>query len=223
MDKNLFFSAITKFTLGLVCTAVLLFVPAGTVHFPGGQLLMLLLFVPMFVVGLIMMAVNPALLRVRLQARESHPEQQSVVGLSALMFLCGFMAAGLDFRFGWSAMPRPLLFCAAALFAAAYGLYAEVLRENTWLSRTVRVQEDQHLVDTGLYAVIRHPMYTATILLFLSIPLVLGSWVSFVIFLFYPILIVKRIKNEERVLEAQLKGYIDYKTRVRYRLFPCIW
>ena len=223
MDKTLFFSAITKFLLGLGCTALLLFVPAGTVQFPGGQLLMLLLFVPMFVAGLVMMAANPTLLRSRLQAREPQPEQKSVVALSGLMFLCGFIAAGLDFRFGWSAMPRVVSLCAAVLFAAAYVLYAEVLRENTWLSRTVWVQEGQQLVDTGLYAVIRHPMYTATILLFLPMPLVLGSWVSFGFFLPYPLLIAKRIKNEEQVLEAQLKGYADYKARIKYRLVPYIW
>ena len=223
MDKNLFVSAITKFALGLVCTALLLFVPAGTVQFPGGQRLMLILFIPMFVAGLVMMAVNPALLRSRLQARESQPEQKSVVALSGLMFLCGFIAAGLDFRFGWSAMPDQLPICAAVLFIAAYVLYAEVLRENTWLSRTVRVQDGQRLVDTGLYAIVRHPMYAATILLFLSMPLVLGSWVSLAFFLPYPLLIAKRIKNEEQVLEVQLKGYADYRTRVKYRLIPYIW
>ncbi len=223
MDKTLFFSAITKFALGLACTALLLFVSAGTVQFPGGQLLMLVLFVPMFAAGLIMMVANPALLRSRLQARESQPEQKSVVALSGLMFLCGFIAAGLDFRFGWSAMPDQLPICGAVLFIAAYVLYAEVLRENTWLSRTVRVQDGQQLVDTGLYAVVRHPMYTVTILLFLSMPLVLGSWVAFVIFLYYPFLIARRIKNEEQVLEAQLKGYAEYKKRVKYRLVPYIW
>ncbi|MBE6973462.1 MAG: isoprenylcysteine carboxylmethyltransferase family protein [Ruminococcaceae bacterium] len=223
MDKTLFFSAITKFVLGLVCTALLLFVPAGTVHFPGGQLLMFLLFVPMFIAGLVLLAVNPALLRSRLQARETQPEQKAMVALSALMFLFGFIAAGLDFRFGWSAMPSPLPSCAAVLFLLAYALYAEVLRENTWLSRTVRVQDGQQLVDTGLYNLIRHPMYAATILLFLSMPLVLGSWVSFEIFLCYPVLIAVRIKNEEQVLETQLTGYADYKVRVKYRLIPYIW
>ena len=183
MDKNLFVSAITKFALGLVCTALLLFVPAGTVQFPGGQRLMLILFIPMFVAGLVMMAVNPALLRSRLQARESQPEQKSVVALSGLMFLCGFIAAGLDFRFGWSAMPDQLPFCAAVLFIAAYVLYAEVLRENTWLSRTVRVKDGQQLVDTGLYAIVRHPMYAATILLFLSMPLS-GSFLTMFLLMF---------------------------------------
>ena len=223
MDKTLFFSAITKFLLGLVCTALLLFVPAGTVHFHGGQLLTLLLFMPMFVAGLVMMLVNPALLRSRLQAGEPQRKQRSVVALSGLMFLGGFIAAGLDFRLGWSVMPKTVCVCAAVLFVVAYILYAEVLRENTWLSRTVRVQEGQQLVDTGLYGVIRHPMYAATILLFWSMPLVLGSWVACAFFLPYPLLIAKRIKNEEQLLEAQLKGYADYKARVKYRLVPYIW
>lgn len=223
MDNALFFSTITKFVLGLVCTALLLFVPAGTVHFPGGQLLMLILFVPMFAAGLVMMAANPALLRSRLQARESRPEQKSVVALSGLMFLCGFVAAGLDFQFGWSHLPNWVTPCAVVLFLLAYALYAEVLRENIWLSRTIQVQEGQTVIDTGLYAVIRHPMYAATTLLFLSMPLVLGSLVAFVIFLFYPILIVKRIRNEEQILEAELKDYAEYKARVRYRLIPHVW
>lgn len=223
MDKELFFSAITKFALGLICTALLLFVPAGTVRFPGGQLLILLLFVPMFLTGLVLMAADPALLRRRLQAKEQQGEQRLLVGLSGAMFLCGFIVAGLDFRHGWSDIPKPLSICAAVLFVVAYALYAEVLRENTWLSRTVGVQEGQRLVDTGLYAVIRHPMYTATVLLFLSMPLVLGSWVSFAVFLPYPMLIIKRIKHEERVLEEHLTGYADYKARVTYRLIPYIW
>lgn len=223
MDKNLFFSAFARFALGVACTAILLFLPAGTVHFPGGQRLLLLLFVPMFLAGLVMLTVNPALLRSRLQAKEPQKEQQRVVKWSALMFVCGFAAAGLDFRFGWSDMPGWLTLCATVVFLAAYVLYAEVLRENTWLSRTIRVQQGQQLVDTGLYAIVRHPMYAATLLLFLSMPLVLGSWVSFVIFLIYPFLIVKRIQNEEQVLNAQLEGYSDYQTRVTYRLIPYIW
>ena len=184
---------------------------------------MAVMFLPMFVAGLVMMKANPALLRSRLQAKEQQGEQRLVVVLSGLMFLCGFVAAGLDFRFGWSAMPGWLPVCAAAVFLAAYGLYAEVLRENTWLSRTVRVQQGQQVVDTGLYGIVRHPMYAATVILFLSMPLVLGSWVSFVVFLVYPLLIVKRIRNEEQVLEAELNGYADYKARVKYRLIPYIW
>lgn len=223
MDKNLFFSTVSKFALGVICTAALLFVPAGTLNFPGGQQLMFLLFVPMFLAGLVLMAVNPTLLRRRLQTKETQTEQQFVVKLSALVFLCGFMAAGLDFRFGWSHMPRLLTICAVTVFLLAYALYAEVLWENTWLSRTIEVQKGQQVVDTGLYAMIRHPMYAATVLLFLSMPLVLGSWVSFLIFLFYPMLIAKRIRNEEQVLETELDGYLDYKIRVPYRMIPYIW
>lgn len=223
MDKNLFFSAMTKFVLGVICTAVLLFIPAGTANFPGGQRLMLLLFAPMFLAGLVLMAVNPALLRRRLQAKEGQKEQQLVVKLSGLMFLCGFVAAGLDFRLGWSQLPGWLTDCAAVIFLLGYALYAEVLRENTWLSRTIEVQHGQQVVNTGLYAVVRHPMYGATVLLFLSMPLVLGSWVSFLLFLPYPVLLAKRIQNEEQVLEAELDGYTDYKSRVPYRMIPYIW
>lgn len=223
MDRKLFFSAITKFALGTVITAVLLFLPAGTVQFPNGWLLMAILFVPMLLAGLVLMEVNPSLLRSRLEAKERTGEQRLVVGLSGLMFLCGFVAAGLDFRFGWSRLPEWVASCAAGLFLLAYVLYAEVLRENTWLSRTIQVQEGQNVVDTGLYAIVRHPMYCATVILFLTMPLVLGSLVSFVIFLAYPFLIAKRIRNEEQVLETQLKGYTDYKNRVRYRLIPYIW
>ena len=223
MNANLFFSAVTKFALGVVLTALLLFVPAGTVQYPNGRLFLLLLFLPMFAAGVVMMAVSPDLLRRRLQAREQQGEQRLVVGLSGLMLLCGFLTAGLDFRLGWSRMPSWLPGCSAAVFLLAYGLYAEVLRENTWLSRTVEVQEGQQVVDKGLYGIVRHPMYAVTILLFLSMPLVLGSWVSFVLFLPYPALIVKRIRQEEELLEAELKGYAEYMTRVKYRLIPYIW
>ncbi len=223
MDKKLFFSAVIKFALGLVCTAVLLFLPAGTMCFPNGWLLLVVMFLPMFAAGLVMMKAHPTLLRKRLQAKEQQAEQQLVVALSGLMFLCGFLAAGLDFRFGWSSMPGWISVCAAAVFLVAYGLYAEVLRENTWLSRTVQVQEGQRVVDTGLYGIVRHPMYAATVILFLTVPLVLGSWVSLAVFLVYPFLIVKRIRNEEQVLEAELKGYTEYKSRVRYRLIPYVW
>ena len=223
MDAKLFFSAVTKFALGLVLTAVLIFVPAGTLQYPNGQLFLVLLFLPMFLAGLVMMAVNPDLLGRRLQARETQGEQRLVVGLSGLMFLCGFAAAGLDHRFGWSRMPLWVTALAVVLFLLAYLLYGEVLRENTWLSRTVEVREGQQVVDSGLYGVVRHPMYGATILLFLSMPLVLGSWVSLVLFLPYPMLIAKRIKHEEELLEAELEGYADYKTRVKYRLIPYIW
>lgn len=223
MDRKLFFSAIIKFALGLVCVAGPLFLPAGTVHYPNGWLFLGLLFLPMFLAGVVLMAVNPGLLRSRLQAKERQIEQQQVVRLSGSMFLCGFVAAGLDFRFGWTTLPGWVTPCAAVLFLLAYALYGEVLRENVWLSRTVQVQEGQTVVDTGLYAMVRHPMYCATVVLFLTMPLVLGSLVSFVIFLSYPFLIAKRIRNEEQVLEAELKGYTEYKNRVRYRLIPYIW
>ena len=223
MDTKLLCSAVAKFALGVVCTAALLFGPAGTIAFPGGQRLMLLLFVPMFLAGLVLLAVNPDLLRRRLQAKETQGGQRRVVALSGLMFLCGFAAAGLDFRFGWSAVPGRLSACAVIVFLVAYALYAEVLRENTWLSRTIEVQEGQQVVDTGLYAIVRHPMYAASVLLFLSMPLVLGSWVSFALFLPYPILIAARIRNEEQVLEQQLNGYAEYKLRVKYRMIPYIW
>lgn len=223
MNRTLFLSAITKFTLGVVCVAALIFLPAGTIAYPNGWLFLALLFIPMFLAGLVMMAINPALLRSRLDAKEQQGEQKQVVRLSGLMFLFGFVAAGLDFRFGWTSLPGWVTPCAAVLFLLAYALYAEVLRENTWLSRTIQVQEGQTVVDTGLYGIVRHPMYSATLLLFLSMPLVLGSLVSFVIFLVYPNLIAKRIRNEEQVLEAQLQGYSEYKTRVKYRLIPYIW
>lgn len=223
MDKKLFFSALTKFVLGLVCVGALVFVPAGTVRFFNGWLLLCLLFVPMLVLGVVLMAVKPQLLRSRLQAKESHKEQRLAVGLSGLVFVCSFVSAGLDFRFGWSRLPAWVIACAAVLFLAAYALYAEVLRENTWLSRTVRVQEGQQVVDTGLYGVVRHPMYAATVLLFLSMPLVLGSWIGFVVFLPYPFLLTIRIKSEERLLEQELAGYKDYKHRVKYRLIPFVW
>ena len=223
MNRALFFSAISKFTLGLVCVAALIFLPAGTLRYPNGWLFLTILFVPMFLAGLVMMARNPALLRSRLQAKEQQGEQQLVIKLSGLMFLCGFVVAGLDFRFGWSHLPDWLVVLAAILFLLSYVLYAEVLRENTWLSRTIQVQQGQTVVDTGLYGIVRHPMYSATLLLFLSMPLVLGSLAAFPIFLIYPVLIAKRIRNEEQVLEAELDGYRDYKTRVKYRLLPYIW
>lgn len=223
MNWALFFSATTKFILGLFCVGALIFFPAGTVFFPRGWLLLCILFVPMFAGGLVLWVRNPALLHSRLQARESQTEQRLVVRLSGLMFVCGFVAAGLDFRFGWSRLPHWVTSGAALVFLLAYALYAEVLRENTWLSRTVTVQKGQQVVDSGLYGIVRHPMYGATVLLFLSMPLILGSWVSFVLFLPYPVLIGKRIRNEEELLAAELKGYADYQARVKYRLIPYIW
>ncbi|MBQ7229876.1 MAG: isoprenylcysteine carboxylmethyltransferase family protein [Oscillospiraceae bacterium] len=223
MTKELFISAITKFAAGVVLIGVLIFLPAGTIHFPGGWLLMGILFIPMFLAGLVMMAKNPRLLRSRLNAREQQSEQSIVIKLSGLMFLCGFILAGLDFRFGWSNLPGLVNVLGALLFLIAYALYAEVLRENTWLSRTIEVQEGQTVVSTGLYGIVRHPMYAVTLLLFLSMPLVLGSVPAFVVFLAYPAIITRRIRNEEEVLERELPGYREYVQKVRWRLIPYIW
>ena len=223
MTKSLFFSAIAKFFLGVILVGLLIFLPAGTLNFSNGWLFMTMLFVPMFLAGLVMMAKNPNLLKSRLNAKEKEREQSLVVKLSGLMFLAGFIVAGLDFRFGWYPLPQAVSYGAAAAFLIAYVLYAEVLRENTYLSRTIEVQEGQTVVDTGLYGIVRHPMYAVTLLLFLSMPLVLGSLISFVIFLVYPLLIAKRIKNEEQVLEAGLPGYREYKQKVKYRMIPFIW
>lgn len=223
MNKKLFLEAITKFTAGVVMIGALLFLPAGTLLWRNGWLLMALLFIPMFAAGLVMMAKNPYLLRKRLDAREKESEQRSVLLLSGLMFLAGFILAGLDFRFGWSNMPRGVVAAGAVIFLLSYLLYAEVLRENTYLSRTIEVQEGQKVIDTGLYGIVRHPMYAVTVFLFLSMPLVLGSWPAFAVFLLYPIIIAKRIRNEEQVLEKGLSGYTDYKKRVRFRLVPFLW
>ena len=223
MNKSLFFGAIGKYFLGVVLVGALIFLPAGTLDFPGGWLLMTILFVPMLLAGIVMMIKNPALLKSRLDAKETQTEQSQVVKLSGLMFLVGFVLAGLDYRYGWLVLPGWVNIVAAVAFLAAYVLYAEVLRENTYLSRTIQVQENQKVIDTGLYGVVRHPMYSATLLLFLSMPLVLGSAISFVVFLAYPVLIAKRMRNEEAMLEAGLAGYSDYKKEVRYRLIPYIW
>lgn len=223
MTKALFGQAISKFLLGVVLVGVLIFLPAGTVHHPAGWRLMILLFVPMFVAGLIMMKRSPELLKKRLNAKEKQREQDKVIKLSGLMFLAGFVLAGLDARFGWIVLPGWVSWTAAGVFLLAYALYAEVLRENAYLSRTIEVQEGQRVVDTGLYGVVRHPMYFATVLLFWSMPLVLNSLVSFVVFLFYPLLLVKRIRNEEAVLEEGLEGYAAYKQKVKYRLIPFVW
>lgn len=223
MKKNLFLEAITKFLLGVVLVGVLIFLPAGTLHFQAGWLFMGILFLPMFLAGLVMLAKNPQLLRSRLTAKETQREQDLVVKLSGLMFIAGFVVAGLDFRFGWLVLPPWVKWVAAVLFLIAYVLYAEVLRENTYLSRTIEVQEGQMVVSTGLYGIVRHPMYAVTLLLFLSMPFVLDSVLSFLCFLVYPALIVKRIQNEEQVLEAGLEGYKEYKQKVKYRLIPMIW
>ena len=223
MTRKLYFEAILKFSAGVALVALLLFLPAGTVDYFGGWLLMGILFVPMFLAGLVMMAKNPNLLKSRLKARETEKEQDLVIKLSGLMFLVGFILAGLDHRFGWSQLPLIVNYVGAALFLTAYVLYAEVLRENTWLSRTIEVQEGQSVVSTGLYGIVRHPMYAVTLLLFLSMPLVLGSIPAFVVFLCYPAIIAKRIRNEEQVLRRDLPGYDEYCDRIRWRLIPFIW
>lgn len=223
MTAKLFVQAILKFTMGVVLVGLLIFLPAGTWNYPGGWLLMGILFVPMFLAGIVMMWKNPDLLRSRLNAREKQMEQSRVVELSGLMFLGGFIVAGLDFRFGWLPLPKAVSMVGAAAFLIAYGLYGEVLRENTYLSRTIEVQENQKVIDTGLYGIVRHPMYSATVLLFLSMPLVLGSLISLVIFLAYPFLIAQRIKHEEAFLEKELAGYRAYKEKVKSRLIPYVW
>ena len=224
MDKNkLFLQALGKFLLGVVVIGLLLFLPAGSLRYWQGWLLMGILFVPMFGAGLVMMAKNPELLRKRLNAREGEKEQQTVVKLSGLLFVAAFVVAGLNWRFGWCVLPDWAVWVSAGLFLACYLLYAEVLRENTYLSRTIEVQENQKVIDTGLYGVVRHPMYMATTVLFLAMPLVLASPLSFLIMLLYIPLIAKRIKNEEMVLEEGLEGYKEFKKKVRYKVIPYVW
>lgn len=223
MSRKLFWEAILKFTLGVVLVGALIFLSAGTLAFPGGWLLMGILFVPMFCAGLVMMVKDPNLLRSRLDAKEKQKEQDKVVKLSGAMFLAGFILAGLDFRYQWLVLPGWVNYAAAVAFLGAYLLYGEVLRENAWLSRTIEVQEGQKVVSTGLYGIVRHPMYSATLLLFLSMPLVLGSAISLLVFLLYPCLIAKRIRNEEEVLKKELSGYEEYLEKVKYRLIPYIW
>ncbi|MBR2868523.1 MAG: isoprenylcysteine carboxylmethyltransferase family protein [Clostridia bacterium] len=223
MTIKLFIQAITKFLFGFILIGLLIFLPAGTLSFFNGWLFMGILFVPMFLAGIVMMFKNPDLLKKRLDAKEKQREQSTVIKLSGLMFLAGFIVAGLDFRFGWLTLPKGVVIGAAIVFLAAYILYAEVLRENTYLSRTIEVQENQKVIDTGLYGIVRHPMYSVTLLLFLSMPLVLGSIYSFIIFLSYPFIIAKRIKGEEKFLEKELDGYREYKQKVRYRLIPFVW
>ena len=223
MDLKLFTQAIFKFLGGLLIVGLLLFLPAGTFVWRQAWLLLGILFVPMFIAGLIMMKRAPDLLRKRLDAKEEEKEQKNVIVLSGLMFLAAFIVAGLNFRFRWIVLPVWVSWAAAVLFLLAYVLYAEVLRENVWLSRTVEVQENQKVVDTGLYGIVRHPMYMTTLLLFLSMPLVLGSVISFVIMLLYIPIIAKRIRNEEQVLEGGLEGYAEYKKRIRYKVIPFVW
>jgi len=220
---KLFFEAIIKFTLGVLIVGLLIFLPAGTLNYWNAWLLMGLLFIPMFIAGIILMIKNPDLLKKRLDAKEKEGEQKKIIGMSAIIFILGFVSAGLDFRNGWSNMPLWVVKSASVIFIISYILYAEVLRENTYLSRTIEVQENQKVIDTGLYGIVRHPMYFATTLLFLSFPVVLGSWFSFAIFCFFPFVLVKRIKNEEDVLENGLEGYKEYKQKVKYRMIPFVW
>ena len=215
--------ASTKFFTGLVLVGLLLFLPAGTIHYPCGWLLMAVLFVPMFIVGVLMLLRSPELLKRRLNAKEKETEQKKVVALSGVMFIVAFVVAGLNFRYSWIAMPTWSVWSAVAVFLLSYIMYAEVLRENEYLSRTIEVQKNQKVVDTGLYGIVRHPMYSATVLMFLSMPLVLGSLPSFVIMLAYIPIIVKRISNEEKVLMNELCGYREYCNRVKYRLFPFVY
>lgn len=223
MNGKLLVQAVGKLLAGLAAVMLVLFLPAGTFGYWNAWLFIALLFVPMLAVGGALIVKAPELLQKRLSANEKEKTQRWVVGLSALLFVVGFCTAGLDFRFGWSRLPLWVVITAAALQLVAYGLYAEVLRENAYLSRTVEVQENQKVIDTGLYGVVRHPMYSATILMCLAMPLVLGSLYAFVLFLAYPLLIVKRIHNEEAVLEQGLAGYKEYKERVKYRIAPYIW
>ncbi|MBQ8263879.1 MAG: isoprenylcysteine carboxylmethyltransferase family protein [Oscillospiraceae bacterium] len=222
MDKKLFAQAVSKFLLGAIAVGLLIFIPGGLAY-KQGWIFMAILFLPMFAAGLVMLKKSPELLRKRLSAKEKRGAQQTVVKLSGLMFLAGFILAGLDHRFGWLPLPMWLSIAAAVLFLAAYALYAEVLRENVYLSRTIEVQENQKVIDTGLYGIVRHPMYMATLLLFLSMPLVLGSLIAFVVFLAYPAIIIGRLKDEEKFLEAELAGYAEYIKKVKYRLLPFIW
>ena len=216
-------SANIKFLMGLVLVGLLLFLPAGTIHYPCGWLLVAVLFVPMFIAGVVMLFRSPQLLEKRLDAKEKEAEQKSVVALSGVMFIVAFVVAGLNFRYSWTVMPSWAVWSAVAVFLLSYIMYAEVLRENAYLSRTIGVQENQKVIDTGLYGMVRHPMYSATILMFLSMPLVLGSLPSFVIMLAYIPLIAKRIRNEEAVLLEGLNGYADYCSRVKYKIIPFIW
>ena len=223
MSRELFIKAMIKFFSGLIIVGILIFLPAGTFAFWQGWLMMGILFVPMFCAGIFMMIKNPTLLAKRLNVKEQQAEQKEVILFSGIMFLAVFILAGLNHRFSWIVLPDFISYVAGTVFLLGYVIYAEVLRENTYLSRTIEVQEGQHVVDSGLYGIVRHPMYMTTVLLFLSMPLVLGSIISFVIMLAYFPIIAKRIKNEEQLLERELKGYAQYKSRVKYKVIPFIW
>ena len=215
--------ALVKFSCGLLLVGLLIFLPAGTLSYTNGWLFVVLLFVPMLIAGFVMLAKSPDFLRKRLDAKEKQGTQKGVVALSGFMFIAGFVVAGLDFRYGWSDMPAWVVAAASALFLIAYALYAEVMRENAYLSRTVKVEEGQTVIDTGMYGIVRHPMYAVTILLFLMIPLVLGSWYALIAFAFYPAIIIVRLKDEEELLTRKLPGYAEYKKKVKYRMIPFVW
>ena len=223
MDIKLFLKAVTKYFLGVILVGILLFIPAGTFNYWNAWLFMGILFIPMFIAGIVLMIKNPILLKSRLEVKEKENEQKQVILYSGLMFLLGFIIAGLNYRFSWIMVSNIVVIIASILFLVSYVFYAEVLKENTYLSRTIEVKKNQKVVDTGLYGIVRHPMYSITLILFLTMPLILGSIVSFIIFLIYPFIISKRIKNEEEVLERELKGYKEYKKKVKYRLIPFIW
>ena len=223
MNMKLFINAIVKYLLGVLIIGLLVFIPAGTINYFNGWLFMGVLFIPMLLAGIVMMIKNPELLKSRLDAKEKQKEQGLVIKLSGLMFIIGFIVAGLDYRYNWLQLPRLWVYIAVGLFLFGYIMWGIVLKQNTYLSRTIKVTENQKVIDSGLYGIVRHPMYTATLILFLSMPLVLGSVVSFFVFLMYPILIIIRIVYEEKFLEKELVGYIEYKKKVKYRLIPFIW
>lgn len=223
MTSKLAFRAVSRYLLGVLLVGILIFLPAGTLDYLYGWILMAVLFIPMFFAGIVLMIKNPNLLVERLDVKEKRSKQNTVIKLSGLMFLAGFIVAGLGIRLDWYILPLWVVVIASLIFVISYGLYAEVLRENTYLSRTIKVQENQKVIDTGLYGIVRHPMYSVTLLLFLSMPLILGSVFAFLIFLAYPFIIARRIRDEEELLEKELDGYIEYKSRVKYRLIPFVW
>lgn len=223
MDNNLFSQGIIKFFTGLIIICLLLFIPAGSLNYINGWIFIALLFIPMLIAGIVMFFKSPELLKRRLNAKEEEDEQKTVILISGIMFLLAFIVAGLNFRFGWFRLPQTVIIIASIIFLVSYIMYAEVLRENMYLSRTVEVSENQKVIDTGLYEIVRHPMYTSTIFLFLSMPLVLDSIFSFIIMLIYPIIIAFRIKNEEKFLKRDLEGYEEYQKKVRYKIIPFIW
>jgi protein-S-isoprenylcysteine O-methyltransferase Ste14 len=223
MNIKLFFEAVIKFLLGVIFVGLLLFLPANSIKYWNGWLFMALLFIPMFIAGIVMMIKSPNLLKSRLDVKENEKEQKVVVALSGLMFLAGFIIAGLNYRFNWIHLPNIIIIISSIIFVISYIVYAEVLRENAFLSRTIEVQKGQKVIESGLYRIVRHPMYFATIFLFLTMPLILDSIISFLIFLAYPYIIAKRIKNEEKVLEEELEGYKDYQNKVKYKMIPFIW